>query len=189
MTSRRLFTGITWRTMAGFWAGAWLVQMLTMALFAALGVFAANVNRPQASEGGVYVLQALVAIFFLVLVGAVGSGLFSLPIGMVVGFSAGLLLSLVTRLFFYPPPPDARYRFWSSVLLGGYGFLAGWVTFMGVVLLLSRENRLHSQQILPWSWAVAGLVALCGVVVAQWIVHWYTQEMHNTVSPVKHRDS
>ncbi|MCS6884118.1 MAG: hypothetical protein NZ558_01680 [Blastocatellia bacterium] len=82
----------------------------------------------------------MLAISFLGLVGAVAGGFFSLPMGLFVGVSSGLLLSILTRLFFYPLKNARLYKVVISVFIVVYVVLGSWVSFMMSYLLIARAT-------------------------------------------------
>lgn len=86
------------------------VQALFGAVLAAFAVAAAVTNRGTDLFSPGTAIAVLGGIFMLWLIGAVAGGIFSIPAGIVVGVSGGILLSLITRIFFYPLKDARRYR-------------------------------------------------------------------------------
>lgn len=180
MSTRKLFWNITWRLTVGLCLAAWLTQAIFMGVFAALGPAAAALNPPNPDVASNGFWQATLATLFLALVGGVAGGFFSLPTGIFIGISGGLLVSLVTRLFFYPVAHLDRYRQTITLLMAGYTTLSSWVLFMALALLLSRDHRLYSFS-LPWIMLAAALIAgLISIPVSHWVARWYL----TTLQPV-----
>lgn len=174
MSTLKLFWNITWRTAAGIFAAAWIVQTLFVTLFAAFGLFAAVANPAGRPLGLAYILQALLAMLFLALVGGVAGGFFSLPAGLFLGVSSGLLVSVLTRLFFYPLRNASLYRWSVGLFLLVYVTLGSWAIFMALYLLIARDNVIHSP-LVPGLALLAALIAGgCASVVGRWVARWYT---------------
>lgn len=175
MSTFKLFWNITWRATAGIFAAAWLAQAFFAMLFAGFGYAATVINPAGRPLSSAYILQALLAVFVLTLVGGVAGGFFSLPVGLFLGVSSGLLVSVITRLFFYPLRDASLYRWCVGLVLFVYSTLGSWAGFMALYLLISRENTLHSP-LVPGLALLAALIAGgCALVVARWIAGGYIE--------------
>lgn len=182
MSTLKLFWNITWRAAIGIFAAAWLAQAFFAMLFAGFGYAATVINPAGRTLSPAYVLQALLAVFVLTLVGGVAGGFFSLPVGLFLGVSSGLLVSVITRLFFYPLRDASLYRRSVSLVLFVYSTLGSWVGFMALYLLISRDHTFHSP-LVPGLALLAALIAGgCALVVARWIARGYimTSQAHSS---------
>jgi hypothetical protein len=118
-------------------------------------------------------IPVLFGILFLWFVGAVAGGLFSVPAGIVVGLSGGILMSILTRLFFYPLKNARRYRVVMGIVMGAYAFVVSWLCFMAVYLLFSKDHTIQPP-LVPWLAMIPALIAgALGYVVSEWITRWY----------------
>jgi hypothetical protein len=154
---------------------ALVVQAIFGALLAAFAVAAAVTNRGTELLAPTNAIPVILGIFMLWLIGAVAGGLFSVPAGMVVGVTGGLLMSLISRIFFYPLKDARRYRVVMGVLMGAYALVVSWLCFMAVYLLFARDNELQSP-LVPWLTLLPALIAGgLGYFVSGWIAQWYVR--------------
>jgi hypothetical protein len=175
MSTSKLFLGITGFATLGGVVIALAVQAIFGTVLAAFAVAAAATNRGTELFSPGNALAALAGVFILWLIGAVAGGIFSIPAGIFVGVSGGILMSILTRVFFYPPKNARRYRVVMGVLMGAYAFVVSWLCFMAVYLLFARDNELQSPQVL-WIAMIPALIAgVLGYFVSGWIAKWYVQ--------------
>ncbi|MCG3140023.1 MAG: hypothetical protein HDKAJFGB_00983 [Anaerolineae bacterium] len=183
MSTTKLFLNITARATASGIIIALTVQAVFGALLAIFGLAAALTNRGAdlASPGNA--IASLAGIFILWLIGAVAGGLFSIPAGIFVGATGGILLSILTRIFFYPPNNARRYRVTMGILMGAYAFIVSWLCFMAVYLLFARDNEIQSPNV-PWLAMIPALIAGgLGYFISAWITRWYIQTMQRAAQP------
>lgn len=173
MTTPKLFLNITGRaTLCGAAIG-FAMQALFAAVLAAFAVAAAVTNRGTDLFSPGTAIAVLGGIFMLWLIGAVAGGIFSIPAGIVVGVSGGILMSLITRIFFYPLKDARRYRVVMGILMGVYALVVSWLCFMAVYLLFARDNTIQSP-LVPWLALIPALIAAAlGYFVGWWIARWY----------------
>ncbi len=173
MTTSKLFLGITGRAAIGGIVIAVAVQALLGAVLAAVAVAAATTNRGTELLSPGNAIASLAGVFVLWLIGAIAGGLFSIPAGIVVGLSGGILMSVLTRIFFYPLKNARRYRIVIGIVMGAYAFAISWICFMAVYLLFARDNTIQSPEV-PWIALIPALIAGgLGYFVSGWIGKWY----------------
>jgi len=177
VSTTKLFLNITARATASGIIIALTVQAVFGALLAIFGLAAALTNRGADLVSPGNAIASLAGIFVLWLIGAVAGGLFSIPAGIFVGATGGILLSILTRIFFYPPNNARRYRVTMGILMGAYAFIVSWLCFMTVYLLFARDNEIQSPNV-PWLAMIPALIAGgLGYLISAWITRWYTQTM------------
>lgn len=192
MSTMKLFLNITARATASGIIIALTVQAIFGLALAIFAVAAALTNRGAELFSPGNAIAALAGIFILWLIGAVAGGLFSIPAGIFVGATGGILLSILTRVFFYPPKNARRYRVTMGIVMGVYAFVVSWLCFMAVYLLFARDNEIQSPHV-PWIAMIPALIAgVLGYVVSTWITRWYLQALPNaaqTQSEIKNDKS
>lgn len=173
MSTPKLFFHITGRAAAGGIVIALTVQAIFGLALAAVAMAAALTNRGAELLEPTNAVPAILGILFLWLVGAIAGGLFSIPAGIFVGVSGGLLMSVLTRIFFYPLKNARRYRIVMGILMGAYAFVVSWVCFMAVYLLFARDNTIQAPEV-PWIALIPALIAgVLGYFVSGFIAKWY----------------
>lgn len=176
MSTSKLFLNITGRATLCGAVIAVAVQALFGALLAAFAAAAAVSNRGTELFSPETAIAVLAGILFLWLVGAIAGGIFSIPAGILVGVSGGILMSILTRIFFYPLKNARRYRVVVGILMGAYAFVVSWLSFMAVYLLFARDNEMQSPEI-PWLAMLPALIAGgLGYFVSGWIARWYVKQ-------------
>lgn len=173
MRTGEMFWSITWRTLSGLVAASCVTQLVFAALFGCFGVVGALVNGQKTLVGGV---GTLLGVFFLNLVGAVLAGLFTIPASIFLGCSGGILLSLITRLFFYPLRNVTTYRNTMRAALMLYVIGGGWLSFMAVYLLFARNHKIHSPRVFWLALGGALVAGLISLPVSQWASNWYESQ-------------
>ena len=182
MSTPKLFWNILWRATACGVIIALTVQAIFGALLAVFGVAAAMANRGTELFSPGNALAALGGIFILWLIGAVAGGLFSIPAGIFVGVTGGILMSILTRIFFYPLKNARRYRVTIGILMGVYALVVSWFCFMAVYLLFARDNTIQSP-LVPWLALIPALIAgALGYFVSGWIARWYERSANGLQS-------
>lgn len=172
MSTARLFLHITTRATASGIAIAVATQALAGALFAAFGIAAAAGNGRTGGAAG-----AVLGVLFLGLVGAIAGGLFSIPMGIFIGVTSGILMSTVTRLFFHPPRSDRAYARVLGAMMATYTVAASWLIFMAVFLLFAKNHTLQSP-VVPWlALLQASIAGALGYFVAGWIARGYVESL------------
>jgi len=127
-------------------------------------------------------LAALGGIFILWLIGAVAGGLFSIPAGIFVGATGGILMSILTRIFFYPLKNARRYRVTIGIVMGVYALVVSWFCFIAIYLLFARDNAIQSP-LVPWLALIPALIAgALGYFVSGWIARWYERSANGLQS-------
>lgn len=92
--------------------------------------------------------------------------------GYLIGLANGLLLGLVTRLFFYPLTCVRRYQLVAAWLGTAVGVFLGWVNFpMGAPWESQTDDSLLIYLLNPWWKAL--ILGLAFRVTNSWIAHWY----------------
>ncbi len=173
MPTLKLFWNILWRAVMGGVVIALTVQAIFGALFAVFGVAAAMANRGTELLELTNAIPVILGIFIFWLIGAVTGGLFSIPAGIFVGATGGVLMSAITRIFFYPLKNARRYRVTIGILMGLYALVVSWLCFMAVYLLFARDNTIQSPFV-PWIAIIPALIAgALGYFVSGWIARWY----------------
>ena|GEM_PF-2197266 len=172
VTTPKLFLNITGRATLGGIVIALAVQAIFGAVLAGLGI-AAGISQAQTTS--VNPAGALLGIFALWLIGAIAGGIFSIPAGIFVGATGGLLMSMLTRIFFYPLKNARRYHVVIGIVMGAYAFAVSWICFMAVYLLFARDNTIQSPFV-PWLALIPALIAGgLGYFVSGWIARWYSR--------------
>ncbi len=173
MPAPKLFLNITARATISGIVIALMVQAIFGGVLAIFGVIAAMANRGQELLAPGNVAAAVAGIFILWLIGAVAGGLFSIPAGIFVGATGGILMWLITRIFFYPLKNARRYRVMIGIVMGAYAFVVSWICFMAVYLLFSKEHTIQAP-LVPWLALIPALIAgALGYFVSGWIGKWY----------------
>ncbi len=170
MGTGEILWNITWRTLSGLVAASCITQLVFGVLFGYVGVVGALLNGQKTLAGGI---GMLIGTFFLNLVGAVLAGLFTIPASIFLGCSGGLLLSLITRLFFYPLQKVSTYRTTMRAVLMLYVISVGWLIFMAVYLLFARNHTIHSPQVVWVALGGALVAGLASLPASQWASKWY----------------
>ncbi len=175
MSTSKLFLNITGRAAIGGIVIALAVQALFGALLAAIGVAAAVTNRGTDLFELRNAIAVSAGIFVMWLIGAIAVGIFSIPAGIAVGMSGGIAMSIITRIFFYPPKNARRYRIVIGILMGVYALLVSWICFMAVYLLYAKDNAVQSP-LVPWIALIPALIAgVLGYFVSGFIANWYVK--------------
>lgn len=171
----KLFLHIAARATAGGIVIALAVQAIFGAVLAIFGVAAAITNRGTELFELTNAIPVILGIFVFWLIGAVAGGLFSIPAGIFVGVTGGMLMSILTRVFFYPLKNARRYRVIMGILMGAYALVISWICFMAVYLLFARDNEIQSP-LVPWIAMIPALIAGgLGYFVSWWIGKWYVK--------------
>lgn len=175
MPTTKLFWNISWRATLGGIVIALAVQAIFGAVFAAFGGAAAISNRGAELLAPTNAIPIALGILFLWLVGAIAGGIFSIPAGVFVGATGGILMSIITRLFFYPLKNARRYRVVMGIGMGLYALVVSWLCFMAIYLLFARDNALQSP-LVPWLAMIPALIAgALAYFVCGWIAQWYAR--------------
>lgn len=173
MPTPKLFWNILWRATACGVIIALTVQAIFGALLVVFGFMAAATNRGAELLTPENAVATLGGIFILWLIGAVGGGLFSIPAGIFVGATGGILMSIITRIFFYPLKNARRYRIVIGIAMGVYALVVSWLCFIAIYLLFARDNTIQSPFV-PWLALIPALIAgALGYFVSGWIARWY----------------
>lgn len=184
MSTSKLVLNITARATAGGIIIALMVQAIFGALLALFAVGAAMTNRGTDLLSPGTAVAALAGVFVLWLIGAIAGGIFSIPAGIAVGVSGGILMSLLTRVFFYPLKETRRYRIVMGILMGMYAFIVSWICFMAVYLLFAKDNAVQSP-LVPWLALIPALIAgVMGYFVCGFIAKWYVKESGQRITAV-----
>ncbi len=175
MSTTKLFLNITARATASGIIIALTVQAIFGLALAIFAFAAALTNRGAELFSPGNAIAALAGILILWLIGAVAGGLFSIPAGIFVGVTGGILMSVLTRLFFYPPKNARRYRVTMGIAMGAYAFIVSWLCFMAVYLLFSQDHAIQAP-LVPWIALLPALIAgALAFFVSGWITRRYVQ--------------
>lgn len=175
MPTSKLFWNITARATLGGIVIALAVQAIFGAVLAVFGVGAAISNRGPELLAPATALAALLGILFLGFVGAIAGGIFSIPAGIFVGATGGILMSVITRIFFYPLKNAPRYRLVIGMVMAVYALVVSWLCFMAIYLLYARDNTIQSS-LVPWlAFIPASIAGGLGYFVSGWIGKWYVK--------------
>lgn len=173
MPTSKLFLNITARATASGIVIALAVQAIFGLALAIFAVAAAMTNRGTELLELTNAIPVILGIFIFWLIGAVAGGLFSIPAGIFVGATGGILMSAITRIFFYPLKNARRYRMVIGILMGAYALIVSWICFMAVYLLFAKDNAVQSP-LVPWIALIPALIAGgLGYFVSGWIARWY----------------
>lgn len=171
MRSLKLVSGMVCRGLLAGGLGG-LVMALGIALCWTGLIIRANLQDAQPTTEPLLLTFAILLFSF----GAVG-GLIGAMVGAGVGGIGGLLLALVTLLWFNPLQAASRYRQTVSAL----GFLVGFVPW--VVFLINYLVSIPPNQVfLPFLFLSGGSLVSggVGVVASRLVVRWYVSASEET---------
>jgi MFS family permease len=176
MKTLQLLFSTTWRGgMWGLLAGT-MVGATFGALFGNVLVFGVGLTQQQEQISLNDIPAAIGAVAILAIIGSVMGALFGVPTGFVVGIANGLLLGIISRVFFFPLKNARAYRWVIALISMAFTTLASWVGFMLIMFLYANQDKAD------WVGIVIFLVvpALIAGVVAGFIsqigARWYEKK-------------
>ncbi|MBI5033621.1 MAG: hypothetical protein HZB51_24135 [Chloroflexi bacterium] len=173
MTTSRLLWGTTWRGGAwGLLAGTF-VGATFGALFGNTLIFGVGLLQQQERIGLSDLPQLIPAFAIFAIIGSVMGALFGVPTGFAVGVANGLLLGIISRMFFYPLTDVRGYRWVIALISMTFTALASWVGFMLIMLLYANQDKANWVGLAIFLIVPALIAGVIAGAVSQIGARWY----------------
>lgn len=176
MTTPRLLWGMTWRgtiwgllagTVLGIIYGAIFVEILLLVAYDKQGLY---VQTPNQISGGI------AAMLFIALIGAIAGGIFGAPTGLGVGWLDGLLVGILTRMFFLPLRNTRVYRWTIAIISAIFTAITAWACFIGILILYEPTRASVSVPLILIVAVPAPIAGIAAGFISRLITRWYERE-------------